>query len=135
MIRPPTRSTCTDPLFPYSTLFRSGRDEWITIVNISDEEVTFSLTSPSRGQLIPIQELQDLKLAPGARHAIRLGVHIERQDLPVVVSASGEVVAERGIYALEGRGMSQSMGIPFADSVMVPETLGDRKSTRLNSSP
>src|SRR3546814_4446329 len=29
MIRRPPRSTRTDTLFPYTTLFRSGRDRWI----------------------------------------------------------------------------------------------------------
>ena len=73
--------------------------------------------------MIPVQDLQDVTLAPGGRTAIRLGDHIEREDLPILVTASGPIVAERGLFAVGGRGLSQSMGIPFAQGAVVPDTI------------
>lgn len=101
-----------------------SRDEWLVLLNVSpDEEVTYRVTSPSGGRMIPLQDLQDVRLPPGGRAAIRLGDHIEREDLPILVTASGPIVAERGLFAVGGRGLSQSMGIPFAQGAVVPDTI------------
>lgn len=103
----------------------ASTDEWIVLLNASDtEEVTFSVTSPSGGQVIPLQDLQDVALAPGARRAIRLGDHVEREDLPIVVTADGPIVVERGLFAVGRPGLSQSTAIPFTEGVVVPEAIG-----------
>ncbi len=47
--------------------------------------------------------------------------HVAREDLPVVVTADGPVVVERGLYRIGGRGISQSMGIPLAGTTVVPQ--------------
>ena len=52
--------------------------------------------------------------------AIRLGDHVQRDELAVVVTATGPIVAERGLYKVGGGGLSQSMGIPLNDQIMVP---------------
>ena len=38
----------------------------------------------------------------------------------MVVTADGPIVAERGLYKVGGAGLSQSMGIPLDDHVVVP---------------
>ncbi|HJR24142.1 MAG TPA: DUF5719 family protein, partial [Acidimicrobiales bacterium] len=97
------------------------RDEFVTILNASiDEPVTYSVIALANGQELAIQGLQDLELAPGARVAIRLADHVEREDLPLVVIASRAIVVERGLYRVGGDGISQSMGIPLASDVVVP---------------
>jgi hypothetical protein len=122
-------ATLGAPLGSPTWIFPGGgttesRDEWIVLLNVSnEEEVTYRVTSPSGGQVIQIQDLQDGTLAPGGRVAIRLGDKIEREDLPLLVSASGPIVAERGLFAVGARGLSQSMGIPFAEGAIVPERL------------
>ncbi len=98
------------------------RDEFITLFNASDEdEITYSVTALAGGQNLAVQGLQDVELAPGARVTIRLGDHIEREDLPLVVSATGPIVAERGLYRVGGDGISQALGIPLATDVFVPD--------------
>ena len=98
------------------------RDEFITIFNASDDdEITYSVTALAGGQNLAVQGLQDIELAPGARVTIRLGVHIEREDLPLEVSATGPIVAERGLYRVGGDGISQALGIPLATDVFVPD--------------
>ncbi len=99
----------------------ADRDEFITLVNLSDSKaVRYSITGLAGGQVLAIDGLQDLQLAPGARVAVRLGDHVQRDELPVVVTADGPIVAERGLYKVGGGGLSQSMGIPLDDHVMVP---------------
>jgi hypothetical protein len=62
-------------------------------------------------------------LAPGGRHVIRLGDHIQREDLPVVVTADGPIVVERGLYRIGGGGMAQSIAIPLGDAIVVPDAV------------
>ncbi|HEX4869002.1 MAG TPA: DUF5719 family protein [Acidimicrobiales bacterium] len=101
-----------------------GRDEVLVLLNLSnDEEVSYDVAGFSGGQTIAIEGLQDQTLAPGGRAVIRLGDHIDRADLPVVVTASGAVVVERGLYRIGGLGISQSIGIPSATGLVVPEAL------------
>jgi hypothetical protein len=99
------------------------RDEYITIVNLSDEKVTFDVIALASGQTLAIQGLQGLELEPLARVSLRLGDHVIRDDLPVVVSADGPVVAERGLFRVGGGGISQSIGIPLADGVVIPDPI------------
>jgi hypothetical protein len=97
------------------------RDQWITLFNASPDAIaTFSVTALANGQTIPVQDLQGRELAAGGRLAIRLSDHIDREDLPLVVTADGPVVVERGLYRIDGRGMSQSMGIPLAVDLFIP---------------
>lgn len=101
-----------------------ARDEVLVLLNLGDQDVTYDLTGFSGGQTIAIQDQQDQVLAAGGRAVIRLGDHIDREDLSVIVSASGPVVAERGLYRIGGLGLSQSLGIPSADGIEVPEPGG-----------
>jgi hypothetical protein len=99
----------------------ADRDEFITLLNMSDtRSVTYSITGLAGGQNLPIEGLQEIKLAAGARVSIRLGDHVQRDDLAVVVTADGPIVAERGLYKVGGSGLSQAMGIPSADHAVVP---------------
>jgi hypothetical protein len=100
------------------------RDEFITIVNLAEESVTYDVIALASGQTLAIQGLQGLTLEPLARVSLRIGDHVIRDDLPIVVSADGPVVAERGLYRVGGGGISQAMGIPLADEIVVPDPVG-----------
>ncbi|MFP5256735.1 MAG: DUF5719 family protein [Acidimicrobiia bacterium] len=101
-----------------------GRDEVLVLLNLGDEDVTYDLTGFAGGQTIAVQDQQDQVLPAGGRAVIRLGDHIDREDLSVIVTASGPVVAERGLYRIGGLGLSQSLGIPSAEGIEVPEPGG-----------
>lgn len=108
--------------FPGGGPIQDQRDEWIVVFNLDqDDPVTVNVTGFSKGQTIAVQGLQGLEIAAGSRRVIRLGNHIDREDLPIVVVADGAVVAERGLYRIGGGGMAQSMGIPLAQHVVVPD--------------
>ena len=93
----------------------SEREEYLTIVNASNDRVArVSIMALAGGQQIAVQGLQDLELQPGGRRSIRLSDRIKREVLPLVVSADGPIVVERGLYRVGGRGISQSMAIPLA---------------------
>ncbi|MET0728420.1 MAG: DUF5719 family protein [Acidimicrobiales bacterium] len=94
----------------------------LVLFNIStDDDVTFSVTGFSGGQSAAVPTLQDQVLAPGGRIEIRVGDHIEDEDLSTVVTADGPIVAERGLYAIGGGGMSLAIGIPLADGLVTPD--------------
>jgi hypothetical protein len=110
-------STTGSPFGARTWYFAGGgptesRDEYLVLLNESIEDpVTFSVTGFSAGQTIE----------PGARVVIRLGDKIERDDLPVVITADGPIVAERGLYRIGGGGISQAIGIPLAEHLVVPD--------------
>jgi hypothetical protein len=88
-------------------------DEWIVIHNPSARRRTVSVVALANGQRLPIEGLQDLRIGPAGRLALRLGDHISRTPLPVAVEADGPVVAEREAYAVGRIGLSAIIGIPI----------------------
>lgn len=88
-------------------------DEWIAVLNPSSEPVTFSVIALADGQLLGIEGLQDVELAGGRRTAVRLGDHIQREALPLVVEASAPIVVERDLYQVGKPGMSAATGQPL----------------------
>jgi hypothetical protein len=88
-------------------------DEWVVVHNPSPEPLTVSITALAGGQLLDVEGLQDLDIAPGERIAVRLGDHIERSPLPLLVEATGNVVVERDLYRVSGVGITTTMGIPL----------------------
>jgi hypothetical protein len=88
-------------------------DEWVVVHNPSPGEVEVSVTALAGGQVIGIDGLQDLPIAPGGRIAVRVGDHIERSPLPLLVEATGRVVVERDLYGVKAPGISSVMGIPL----------------------
>jgi hypothetical protein len=101
----------------------SERDEFITILNLSDTTVTFDVIGLASGQTLAISGLQGLELEPLMRVSLRIGDHVVRDDLPIVVSADGPVVAERGLYRVGGRGLSQAIGIPLDEDIFIPDPI------------
>jgi hypothetical protein len=101
------------------------RSEYLTLFNPSaDHAVQFSVTALAGGQPLALQDLQGVDLEAGGRVSIRLRDHVDnRESLPIVVTADSAVVVERGLFRRNGRGMVQSMGIPLAIGIVVPDPL------------
>ncbi len=100
------------------------RTEHIAVLNATaDAEVTFRVRGLVDGELVPIPGLDDLVLAPGGRTSIVIGRYSRVDALPLVVTATGPVVVERGLYRARGRGISFAMGIPTTDDVLVFDPL------------
>jgi hypothetical protein len=87
-------------------------DEWIAVHNPGARRLTVSVYALANGQRLAIEGLQDLKVGPAGRLAIRLGDHISRTPLPIVVEATGAVAVERDAYAVGRTGISTIIGIP-----------------------
>jgi hypothetical protein len=87
-------------------------DEWIVVHNPGARRLRVSIYALVAGQRLPIESLQDLPVGPAGRVAVRLGDHIARSPLPVLVVATGKVVAERDAYAVGRTGVSAVIGIP-----------------------
>jgi hypothetical protein len=88
-------------------------DEWIVVRNPSADDLRVSLYALIGGRRVPIEDSQRLRLRPAARVAVRLGDHISRTPLPVLVEATGPVVAERDAYGVFRLGLSTIVGIPL----------------------
>lgn len=89
-----------------------GVDHWVVVHNPGARQVEVSVVALANGRRIPIEGLQRRRLGPAERLALRLGDHIERSPLPIVVEATGPVVAERDLYAVGATGLSAVIGIP-----------------------
>ena len=60
-------------------------DEWIVVHNPGTRTLHVSVAALAGGQRLPIEELQDLTIKPAGRLALRLGDHISRSPLPILV--------------------------------------------------
>lgn len=120
-------ATLGSPVAAPTWLFPGGgvsdeRDEYLTLFNASPDAIArFSVTALANGQTLAVQDLQDLEIPPGGRRVIHLSAHTDREVLPLRVEADGPIVVERGLYRVAGRGISQSMGIPLAVEVLIPD--------------
>jgi hypothetical protein len=122
-LRPPVEkrgwtSTLGSPLAATRWLLPFGEasdntDEYVVIHNPTGNEVEVSVTELAGGQTLAMGD--DVTIAPGGRVAIRLGDHVQRSPLPLLVEATGEIVVERDIYRLDAPGVSSVMGIPLRD--------------------
>src|SRR3546814_4655733 len=110
MRRRPPRSTRTDTLFPYTTLFRSlqSRTGWTTAL----------AAAPSPARLLVGNGRKILYVAPP-----RLGPWPQPWMLPTSTRRPGPIVEDSE---------TRLMNVPFAPVGLAREI--DRKSTRLNSS-
>jgi hypothetical protein len=100
------------------------RSEYATVLNArTDQPVNVSISRLAGGRLEPIPDLQDVPVAPGARLSVRLRAYVDADVAPLVVTATGPVVVERGLYRFRGRGISFAMGIPVAEDVFVFDPL------------
>jgi hypothetical protein len=89
-------------------------DEWIVVHNPGPVDAVLDVVGLANGRLLAIEGLQDVKVAGGRRAALRLGDHVQRDVLPVVVQSTRPVAVERAVFAVGGRaGLAGSVGIPL----------------------
>src|SRR3546814_10122984 len=118
MIRPPPRSTRTDTLFPYTTLFRSPAG---TNFAFSDGKINLPPTAAERGGIQPVVSVT---AGGSARLEAKVGEMVDLEVRTEVPPGAGTIIAVE--WDFDGQGK-----YPFGHEVSGKE---DRKSTRLNSS-
>jgi hypothetical protein len=106
-------ATATRWLFPAGGT-SSQTDEWLVLRNPGADDVEVSVLALAAGIRLPVEGLQGVKVAAGGHVAVRLGDHIKRSPLPLVVEATGRIVVERDLYGVGRVGVSTVIGIPFA---------------------
>jgi hypothetical protein len=101
------------------------RETYVTFFNASpDAAAQVDVSAMVDGQRRVLSGLQGLEVPAGGRRTVRLSEHVDDIEvLPLVIDADGPVVVERGLYRVAGRGVSQSMGIPLAVDVFVPDPI------------
>jgi hypothetical protein len=124
------------PLVATRWLFADGRAvaaetaEFLVVVNPSLDSIAhLRFTALAAGQLLAIDGLQDVEVAPGGRVTVELGQHVNRPDLPVMVESDSPIVVERGLYAASGTGISLACGVPLSEAASIPSTRTPRSTT------
>ena len=87
-------------------------DEWLVVHNPSARAARLSVTALV-GQQLAIEGLQQVTIPAGRRQAFRLGDHIQRPDLPLLIESSVPVVVERAVYRPGDTGLSGVVAIPL----------------------
>lgn len=88
-------------------------DLWLVVYNPGPAPATVDVTALAGGTALPVEGLQRVNVAPGRRWVVRVGEHIQREALPLLVRADVAVVAERAVFVVGGPGVSDDMGIPL----------------------
>lgn len=88
-------------------------DEWVVVQNPGRTAAHVSLTALANGDDIAVEGLQQVAIGAGGRVALRLGDHLKRRDLSLVVSADQPIVVERDLYVAKRLGTEMTMGIPL----------------------
>ena len=95
-----------------------GESEFLVVLNPSLASIArVSVATPAPSQVLALQDLQDVEIQPGARLRIDLGRHVNRETLPLIITATQPVVVERGTFPLVG-GIGQSMALAAAGAVV-----------------
>src|SRR3546814_4446712 len=90
MIRRPPRSTRTDTLFPYTTLFRSGRKVLVLTQRIGHlEAITATI-----GSLVPAPFVLHGRMSKKQRLALVANLNALPPDAPRILLATGNLVGE-----------------------------------------
>jgi hypothetical protein len=92
----------------------SGADEWLIVFNPGPSPVQVNVIIPDGGHQLPVPGLEGLTVAGGHRVVLRLGDHLQRAVLPLVVQATGPIVAERNLAVVGGPGAIATVGVPLA---------------------
>ena len=99
-------------------------DEFLVLVNLDPQILAeIDVTAVVNGQLVPVADLQGIELGGSERLAIRIGEHIaNRPQLPLVVTSTEPIVAERAVYQVgeDDRGISNSVGVPSPAGLRQP---------------
>jgi len=88
-------------------------DEWIVVHNPGTRLRRFSIGALANGEVLPIEGLQDLTIPAAGRVAARLGDHVLRSPLPIVIVGDGGIVAERDLYGVGRTLVSSTTAIPL----------------------
>lgn len=89
-------------------------DEWVVVQNVGTRETTLSVTGLA-GQRLAIEGLDAVKVGAGRRVALRIGDHIKRDNLPLLIRSEQPVVLVRSLYRIGKPGISLGAGIALRD--------------------
>ena len=106
------RRAATRWLFPAGGA--AGRsDEFVALFNPGTQAATISVRGLVAGKAARADGLEGVTLRPGRRLTVRIADHLPHDPLPLVVTSSVPVVAERVLNASGPSGVWAGMGIPL----------------------
>src|SRR3546814_19193875 len=133
MIRRPPRSTRTDTLFPYTTLFRSKKNEpeWMLDWRLKAFRHWQTMETPDWAKLnVPPIDYQDAYYYAAPKPKPKLGSldEVDPEILEVYKKLGIPIEEQKVLAGVEG---ARKVAV---DAVFDSVSVADRKSTRLNSS-
>src|SRR3546814_2184968 len=130
MIRRPPRSTRTDTLFPYTTLFRSFDNSCVVRVSRMAIGIEVQSCGP-RGYVALRPQSQEKFMSRAIKHLLIGGLIIMTTGLPTATTANEN---DRKLTIVNPQNLYDPTPNGYSTAVIVPSGARDRKSTRLNSS-
>lgn len=88
-------------------------DEVVTVFNPGSAATEVRIVRLDGGDGA-IDGLEPVEVPAGQRRAIRLGEHVDTEELPLVVEADTPVVVERRLAEIDDLGVASTLGIPLA---------------------
>ena len=89
-------------------------DEWLMVVNPGSTPVTLRVRGIDDGELVDIDDLASVTLAPAERRQLRVRDAIEAEALSLLVEADGPIVVERDIFS-PSIGAIAVLGVPLTE--------------------
>src|SRR3546814_10709496 len=136
MIRRPPRSTRTDTLLPYTTLFRSAAAATqinLTVVKVGNTFVNLHLIDPTKDPYAGIRQSRNLReVATSYDPTFRAKNDVFQFNAEFSVSPEINLYPQTS-YSRDNYNSTQDYN-RFNPGPVFLDTAGDRKSTRLNSS-
>ena len=86
-------------------------EEWVVVYNPGPGPASVSLAGLADARELTPERLQGVTIEPGRRRAFRIGEHLRRTPLPIVVTSTSPVMAERAVYTAGRPGLSAAMGV------------------------
>jgi hypothetical protein len=111
--------TATRWLFADGGALSGTSAQVLVLYNPSDAISHASITALAQGQLLPLDGLQNVEIAPGGRITLDLS-RADRSDLTVLAETTEPSVVERSYVVVAG--LSFAMGMPLAETTSLSET-------------
>lgn len=106
------RRAATRWLFPAGGTSATA-DEWLVVANPGSRATRITVAGLVGGEARALDGLTDIDVEPDRRRALRIGDHLRRDPMPLLVTSTGPVVVERALFTSGRAGVWAGVGIPL----------------------
>ena len=107
----------TQWLFADGAAVTGTSDVTLVVFNPSSAATHVSVTALAQGQPLALDGLQNVEVPAGGRLALDLAPHVNRPDVPLLVTTTSPTAIERGYVNTTGTSFASGMPLPETASV------------------